>query len=83
MLLMNALTVNEYEEAYNKVVSFIEAKPSKRSFIKKFLDFWHPRRSYFSKAFKPSNVPPVNLSEQFHARYARTDTIGLNLIYAA
>ena len=83
MLLMNALTVNEYEEAYNKVVNFIEEKPSKRSFLKKFLDFWHPRRGHFSKAFKPSDAPPVNLSEQFHSRYVRTDTIGLNLIDAA
>ena len=75
---MDALTVNEYKEAYNKVVSFIEAKPSKRSFLKKILVFGTLDEVILVRR---SNIQ-VNLSEQFHARYVRTDTIGLNLIDA-
>ena len=82
MSLMNALTVNEYEERYNKIVNFIDTKRSSRSFLKKDLRFLAPETGHFSKAFKNSNAPSINLSEQFHVRYVKTNTTGLKLIDA-
>lgn len=81
--LMTSNTPSQYEKALNYILVFIEKKPTKRSFLKGFVDFWHPRRHHISRAFKCDNAPKSNLSETFHSSYATGQTTHLTLIEAA
>ena len=65
MGLLQAVTTGEYADHFNSLVEFIEEKPTKREFLHEFLKFWHPRRSHFSRAYKSSLAPKMNLSETF------------------
>ena len=73
----------KYDTALNEIISFIERKPRKRSFLRGFVEFWHPRRHHFSRAFKNSNAPTTNISETYHSSYATGETNNLTLIDVA
>ena len=68
---MNANTKSEYDEAFVFLTKFIEAKPSKRDFLREFVKFWNPRRHCFSRAFKSSETPKTNLSKSCHASHVK------------
>lgn len=80
--LMTANTPSEYNAALQDISGFIDAKP-KREFLKGFVEFWHPRRHHFSRAFKNPNAPKSNLSESYHSKYVNANTINLTLLDAA
>lgn len=51
------------DAAFNEIISFFERKPRKRSFLRGFVEFWHPRRYHFNRAFKNSNAPTTIMNE--------------------
>ena len=71
---MTANTKSEYDEAFVDLTKFIEAKPSKRDFLREFVNFWNPRRRYFSRAFKSSETPKTNLSKSYHTSHVKGHT---------
>ena len=81
--LMTSEMPTKYDAALNEIISFVERKPRKRSFVRGFVEFWHPRRHHFSRAFENSNTPTTNMSETYHSSYAVGDTNNLTLIDAA
>ena len=81
--LMTSEMPTKYDAALNEIISFVERKPRKRSFVRGFVEFWHPRRHHFSRAFEKSNTPTTNMSETYHSSYAVGDTNNLTLIDAA
>ena len=81
--LMTSETPTKYDTALNEIISFIKRKPRKRSFLRGFVEFWHPRRHHFSRAFKNSNAPTTNMSETYHSSYAMGETNNLTLIDVA
>ena len=71
---MTANTKSEYDEAFVDLTKFIEAKPSKRDFLREFVNFWNPRRRCFSRAFKSSETPKTNLSKSYHTSHVKGHT---------
>ena len=71
---MTANTKSEYDEAFVDLTKFIEAKPSKRDFLREFVNFWNPRRRWFSRAFKSSETPKTNLSKSYHTSHVKGHT---------
>ena len=66
--LMTSETPTKYDAALNEIIFFIEKKKTrKRSFLRGFVEFWHPRRHHFSRVFKNSNAPTTNMSETYHS----------------
>ena len=72
--LMTANAKSEYDEAFVDLTKFIEAKPSKRDFLREFVNFWNPRRRCFSRAFKSSETPKTNLSKSYHTSHVKGHT---------
>ena len=52
-------------------------------FLGGFIKFGNPRWHHFSRAFKSSEAPKTNLSENYHASYVKGSTINLTLLDAA
>ena len=72
--LMTANAKSEYDEAFVDLTKFIEAKSSKRDFLREFIRFWNPTGHHFSRAFKSSEAPKTNLSESYHASHVKGHT---------
>jgi hypothetical protein len=83
MKLMSDETIGGYRRAFDEVIDLIQGNPTHHGFLKKFLKFWHPRRSHFSRSFKDPDAPATNLSEAFHSSYVNSKTTNLKLVEAA
>ena len=81
--LITSETPTKYNAALDKIISFIERKSRKRSLLRGFVKFWHPRRYHFSRAFKNRNASTTNTSETYHSLYAMAETNNLTLINVA
>ena len=62
------------DKAFVDLTKFIEAKPSKRDFLREFIRFWDPTGHHFSRAFKSSEAPKTNLSKSYHASNVKGHT---------
>ena len=80
--LMAEVSPSEYSASLTDIINYLECKP-KRKFLAGFIEFWHPRRHHFSRAFKSSDSPKLNLSESYHASYVKGQTTNLTPLEAA
>ena len=81
--LLTAVSPSSYECAYGKLAAFINEKPSKRSFLQTWLDWWDRRREHFCHAYRlKTNMPATNLSEVVNSSWSTAGLCGLNLIDA-
>ena len=85
--LANAMLTAEspaaYDKAYGNVVKFINEKPSKRSVLKPWLDWWDERKHHVFDAFRTlSFIPTTSLSECLHSSWETTHSSKLSLIDA-
>eukprot|EP00111_Clytia_hemisphaerica_P016492 TCONS_00048875-protein len=81
--LMTSVTSAEYLCALQELKEFIDTKPTKRGFLRSFIEFWDQRRHHFSRAFKHGDAPNTNLSEAYHSSYVTANNINLSLVEAA
>lgn len=61
--LKNSQTALEYDIPHKDITDSTAQKPSKRAFLKRFVDFRHHPPHHFSDAFKNCNAPRTALIE--------------------
>ena len=81
MLIANSPST--YDKAYGKMVAFIKEKPTKRNFLKSWLDWWDERKQHVFNAFRTLPfTTTTNLSECLHSSWETTNASKLTLIDA-
>ena len=72
-----------YDKAYGKMVAFIKEKPTKRNFLKSWLDWWDERKQHVFNPFRTLPfTPTTNLSECLHLSWETTNASKLTLMDA-
>ena len=77
--LLTALTHQEFQTAYKRMIDFVKDHPD----LSRWLAWWYDRRTHIFRAYKPSSAPTSNLAEVGHAKLTSVGRPYMSLLESA